>query len=39
MPRFLRGLDESVSTLPGVGPAAKAGYAELGIETLSLIHI
>ena len=35
MPRFLRGLDESVSTLPGVGPAAKAGYAELGIETYS----
>ncbi|NMA22224.1 MAG: ATP-dependent DNA helicase RecG [Spirochaetales bacterium] len=35
MERYLRALDEPVTSLRGVGPAAKAGYSELGIETYS----
>ncbi len=32
---YVRGLKTSITELSGVGPAAKAGYAELGIATFS----
>jgi len=32
---YIRGLEESVTTLSGVGPAARKGYEGLGIETKS----
>ncbi|MDY0303405.1 MAG: ATP-dependent DNA helicase RecG [Sphaerochaeta sp.] len=35
MARFLRTLDEPVTTLSGVGKAATASYAELGVKTFS----
>ncbi len=35
MGRYLRSLDEPITALRGVGPAAKAGYTELGVATFS----
>ena len=32
---YVRGLNESITSLSGVGPAAKASYSELGVTTYS----